>query len=119
VREKTTGPRPAGYQGLAKRWWEYATNEGKWGYTLEGKLGNRPANHLAEYERQQERLQEKLNDWKIKGCEDKDLPRNAGQYAAQVPQLGPGKPLEPAPTPIYSPATSPALIVPQAKKPFK
>jgi hypothetical protein len=119
VREKTTGPRPAGYQGLAKRWWEYATNEGKWGPQPDGSPGKNQINHLAEYKIHQRRLVIKLDEWRDKDCEEKNLPPNARQYAAQEPQLGPGKPLVPAPTPIYSPAVSPAVSVPQAKKPSK
>ena len=77
--------------------------------------------HLAEYKVHQKKLFIKLGEWYANGCDKNGptLPDKAGQYAVQEPQLGPGKPLEPAPRPIYSPATSPALSVPQAKKPSK
>ncbi len=116
-RDETTGPRPDGYQGLKKRWSEYAENRGKWGPRPDGSPSNNMKNHLAEYVKHQRRLKKKLDEWV--GCDDKDLPRLARQYAEQKPELGPGKPLEPAPTPEYYPAVIPPAIVPQPKTPSK
>jgi hypothetical protein len=84
------GGRPQGMQGLATRWREYAENPRNRG-------GKFATNHLNEYEKQQEKLQEDLDRWKKNNCDDDDLPPNARQYAKQVPELGPGKPTAPDP----------------------
>ena len=121
VRPPTTGDFPAGYQGLAMRWVEFAENRANWGPKPDGSMGNKAKNHLAEYQVHQKRLLKKLDQWYEEKCNAKGhtLPDNAEQYAAQEPQLGPGKPLKPAPTPTYSPPTSPAVSVPPAKRPSK
>lgn len=114
VRAETTGSRADGYQGLAKRWWEHAMNIGKWGPKPDGSMGKNQENHIKEYEKHQRRLQQKLDrEWKEKGCDEKDLPHLARQYAAQKPELGPGKPLEPGPTPTWPLAGSPVVIAPK------
>jgi len=103
VRPPTTGDFPTGYQGLAMRWVEFAENRGNWGPKPDGSMGNKAKNHLAEYQVHQKRLVKKLDQWYEEKCTAKGhtLPDNAGQYAIQEPQLGPGKPLKPAPTPTY------------------
>jgi hypothetical protein len=116
-RDKTTGDFPNGYKGLETRWSEYAENRGKWGPRPDGSPSNNMKNHLAEYVKHQTRLKKKLDEWV--GCDDNDLPYLARQYAEQKPELGPGKPLEPARTPEYYPAVIPPVIVPQPKKPSK
>jgi hypothetical protein len=88
----------------------------------EGELGKNAKNHLAEYVKEQRRLRQKLDtDWQGNNCENKGhtLPSNTRQYAEQQPQLGPGKPLGPAPTPIYTGPKTPVVSVPQAPKPSK
>jgi hypothetical protein len=118
-RAKTKDGFPQGYKGLAQRWREYATNEGKWAPKPDGNPGRNQENHLAEYKVHQRRLVQKLdNEWEDNQCDDKGhiLPDNARQYAAQEPQLGPGKPLVPAATPVHPRST---VNVPQANKPSK
>lgn len=74
--------------------------------------------HLTAYKGDQENLVTELNSWKAADCDDKEhaLPRNARQYAAQEPEYGPGKPLEPAPTPEYRPALLPVVGKTEEKK---
>ena len=83
------GGKPQGMQGLATRWREYAENVG-------GRGGRFAENHMKEYEKQQEKLQEDVDRWDKNKCgDDDDLPPNARQYAKQKPELGPGKPTVP------------------------
>jgi hypothetical protein len=109
---------PQGRKGIAERWREIAENKGKWGRNPNGELIDKAKNHLKEYTKGQDELKEELKNWKTQTCEDNGhtLPPNARQYAAQKPEFGPGKPLEPAPTPTYSPAATPPVIAPKDKK---
>lgn len=109
---------PQGPKGIAERWRELAENKGKWGYKPDGRLGDKLQSHMDEYERGQEKLIEELKTWDRRHCDEKGytLPRNARQFAAQKPEIGPGKPLEPAPTPTLSSAAIPAVSAPQDKK---
>ena len=77
--------------------------------------------HLDAYAAAQLEIVKQLNNWRGALCDDTEhgLPDNARQYAAQTPEFGPGKPLEPAPTPVYNPAVVPPAIVPQPKKASK
>jgi hypothetical protein len=76
-------------------------------------LGDKPQNHLNEYRGSQRKLPPKLEQWKKNECTEKgySLPPKAKEYAAQEPELGPGKPLEPGPLPA-----SPAPASPDPKK---
>jgi hypothetical protein len=88
-------------KGMASRWAEYAENRGGW-------TAARSESHMKEYMKLQANLKEKLQQWRNKkrrNCDDKDLPPGADAYATQVPELGPGKPLAPAP-----PSSSPSWI---------
>src|SRR5215218_7394149 len=101
---------PQGRQGLATRWREFAENKGNWGRKPDGNLGKKPENHLNEYLNGQKELNDTLREWKDKGCDKKGppLPPKAEEYAAQKPELGPGKPLEPKPAPPSPTPGSPA-----------
>jgi len=120
-KEPPKNGRPQGRKGITERWREIAANEGKWGFKPDGSLGRQLQGHFLAYEAAQKEIIKELDNWKVQECDDKDhgLPRNARQYAAQKPEIGPGKPLEPAPTPVYIPAVLPPVIVPQPKKASK
>jgi len=105
---------PQGRKGIAERWREFAENRGNWGRMPDGSLERKPQNHLAEYEKGQRELNQELEKWK--GCDPKDLPRLAHEYATQKPELGPGKPLEPKPNPPGSAPVSPIGNVPKDRK---
>lgn len=109
---------PQGRKGVIERWGEMARNEGKWQPRPDGSLSNAMKGHFAAYADEQEKLVKALDKWNDTKCDDKehDLPRNARQYAAQTPEYGPGKPLEPAPLPEYRPPRTPPAIAPQSKK---
>ena len=110
------GGYPQGRKGIKWRWYELAENKGKWGYKADGSLGDKLRGHMKEYGREQEELIQELEKWYKQTCNQKGytLPLNALQFAAQKPEIGPGKPLEPAPTPIWSPPNStPAVVVPK------
>ncbi|MBK9260099.1 MAG: hypothetical protein IPM54_09715 [Polyangiaceae bacterium] len=104
---------PQGRKGLATRWREIAENEGNWGRKPDGTLIKKAENHLKEYEKGQREVKQELEKWK--GCDDKDLPRLAREYAEQKPEFGPGKPLEPKPQPL-SPKPGVSVVVPKDKK---
>lgn len=99
------GGKPQGRKGIKWRWLEIAENEGKWGPRPDGTLSNKMQGHLKQYDDGQDELIRELKNWKSTGCDDTEhgLPHNARQYAAQEPVYGPGKPLEPAQTPVYYP----------------
>jgi hypothetical protein len=105
---------PQGRKGIAERWREFAENKGKWGRKPDGSLEKKPQNHLKEYEKGQYELIQELVKWK--GCDPKDLPRLAHEYATQKPELGPGKPLEPKPNPPSSAPVSPIGNTPKDRK---
>ena len=122
VRDPTPpGGKPQGRKGIKWRWREIAENIGKWGPRPDGKPGKQMQGHLGAYGAAQLEIINELKNWEAAGCDDKDhgLPHNARQYAAQKPEFGPGKPLEPAPTPEYNPAVIPPAIIPQPKKASK
>jgi len=112
---------PQGRKGAAERWREIAVNEGKWQPRPDGSLSKNMQGHLKAYKDEQDDLITELDNWRDAKCDDNlhSLPPNARQYAAQTPEYGPGKPLEPAPTPEYRPAPVPTLIAPQPKKASK
>ncbi|MBK9262643.1 MAG: hypothetical protein IPM54_22915 [Polyangiaceae bacterium] len=117
-KETPKGGFPQGRKGIAERWREIAENKGKWGRKPDGELIDKVKNHFAEYGKGQKELIDELINWTDRKCEEKGhtLPRNARQYAAQKPELGPGKPLEPAPTPTWSMAVPPAVNIPKDGK---
>jgi hypothetical protein len=98
--ETPPGGLPQGYQGLAKRWAEFAENVGNFGRKPSGELGRFAENHLKEYKKHQQRLSDKIQEWKDNKCDDTGgdglRPLKAREYATQQPELGPGKPVEPA-----------------------
>jgi hypothetical protein len=99
---------PKGYQGLMERWRQYAQNVGTKGRRLDGSLGKFAYNHIKHYKPDQERLKKAIEDWDTNNCNDKggDLrPLRAREYAKHEPELGPGKPLQPAPDPSLYPIT--------------
>lgn len=82
-----------GTKGMAFRWEEYANNKYNWS-------AEKSKTHLEEYEKLKKKLGEKLDEWKNKkkrDCDDNDLPPFADEYAEQVPELGPNKPILPTP----------------------
>ncbi len=116
------GGKPQGRKGIKWRWWEIGENKGKWGPKPDGSPSKQMQGHLDAYGAGQTELMKALTKWYKDKCDQKGytLPHNALQYAAQTPEFGPGKPLEPAPTPIWTPqAVNPIMIVPQPKKASK
>lgn len=105
---------PQGRKGIAERWREIAENKGKWGRNPNGELIDKAKNHLDEYDKGQRELNQELEKWE--GCDPKDLPRLAREYATQTPEFGPGKPLEPKPNPPASAPVGPIGNVPKDKK---
>ncbi len=105
---------PQGRKGIAERWREIAENKGKWGRKPDGELIDKAKNHLEEYKKGQKELNIELGKWE--GCDPKDLPRLASEYATQTPEFGPGKPLEPKPNPPASAPVNPIGNVPKDRK---
>ncbi len=116
--ETPKGGFPRGRKGIAERWSEIAVNKGKWQRRPDGSLSDKMRGHLGEYGEGQKELKTELDNWNKADCDDNlhGLPANARQYAAQTPEYGPGKPLEPAPLPEYRPPRIPPVIAPQLTK---
>lgn len=119
-KETPKGGLPQGRQGIAHRWSEIAENKGKWLPQPDGSPSKAMRGHLTAYAAGQKELKTELDKWDAKdtGCDDTihGLPANARQYAAQTPEYGPGKPLEPAPLPEYRPPPVAPVIVPPSTK---
>jgi hypothetical protein len=90
-----SGGRPQGKKGLAERWREFADPDNPFGLRPDGELGNAAQNHLNEYLKQRDRLNELLDRWDKRKCGDKHtLPDKARDYASKVPKHRSGE-LEP------------------------
>ncbi len=108
--ETPVGGRPQGYQGLAQRWKEFAENVGGRGTKPDGTLSKFLKGHFDEYKKHQDRLKKSIDDWDKNNCDnmggDGLKPLKAREYANNTPELGPGKPIEPASEPSLYPTVA-------------